>query len=93
MKLAMMDFLVMVVQLNVIVKVKFAIKLQESVHTKNVSEDGWEQLAVKNATMVPTALIVMKHAMVAKISLAKDLKEIVQMDVLKDLMDISVNIQ
>ena len=47
----------------------------------------------QNATMVPTALIVMKHAMVAKISLAKDLKEIVQMDVLKDLMDISVNIQ
>jgi hypothetical protein len=30
---------------------------------------------------------------VAKISLVKDLKEIVQMDVLKDLMDISVNIQ
>ena len=43
----------------------------------------------QNATMVPTALIVMKHAMVAKISLVKDLKEIVQMD----LMDISVNIQ
>ena len=43
--------------------------------------------------MVPTALIVQKHAMVAKISLVKDLKEIVQMDVLKDLMDISVNIQ
>jgi hypothetical protein len=43
----MMDFLVMVVQLNVIVKVKFAIKLQESVHTNDVSEDGWEQLAVK----------------------------------------------
>ena len=47
----------------------------------------------QNATMVPTALIVMKHAMVAKISLVKDLKEIVQMDVLKDLMDISVNLQ
>jgi hypothetical protein len=47
----------------------------------------------QNATMVPTALIVQKHAMVAKISLVKDLKELVQMDVLKDLMDISVNIQ
>jgi hypothetical protein len=47
----------------------------------------------QNATMVPTALIVTKHAMVAKISLVKDLKEIVQMDVLKDLMDISVNLQ
>ena len=47
----------------------------------------------QNATMVPTALIVTKHAMVAKISLVKDLKELVQMDVLKDLMDISVNIQ
>ena len=32
-------------------------------------------------------------SMVAKISLVKDLKEIVQMDVLKDLMDISVNLQ
>lgn len=93
MKLAMMDFLVMIVQLNVIVKVKFAIKLQESVQTNDVSEDGWEQLAVKNATMVPTALIVKKHAMVAKISLVKDLKEIVPMDALKDLMDISVNLQ
>jgi hypothetical protein len=47
----------------------------------------------QNATMVPTALVVTKHAMVAKISLVKDLKEIVQMDVLKDLMDISVNLQ
>ena len=47
----------------------------------------------QNATMVPSALIVKKHAMVAKISLVKDLKEIVQMDVLKDLMDISVNLQ
>ena len=47
----------------------------------------------QNATMVPTALIVTKHAMVAKINLVKDLKEIVQMDVLKDLMDISVNLQ
>ena len=47
----------------------------------------------QNATMVPTALIVTKHAMVAKISLVKDLKEIVRMDVLKDLMDISVNLQ
>ena len=93
MKLAMMDFLVMIVQLDVIVKVKFAIKLQESVQTNDVSEDGWEQLAVKNATMVPTALIVKNHAMVAKISLVKDLKEIVPMDVLKDLMDISVNLQ
>jgi hypothetical protein len=27
--------------------VKFAIKLQESVHSSDVSEDGWEQLAVK----------------------------------------------
>ena len=43
--------------------------------------------------MVPTALIVQKHAMVAKISLVKDLKEIVQMDVLKDLMEINVNFQ
>jgi hypothetical protein len=43
----MMDFMVMVVQLNVIVKVKFAIKLQESAHTNDVSEDGWEHLAVK----------------------------------------------
>ena len=47
----------------------------------------------QNATMVPTALIVTKHAMVAKISLVKDLKEIVQMDVLKDLMEINVNFQ
>ena len=47
----------------------------------------------QNATMVHTALIVKKHAMVAKISLVKDLKEIVQMDVLKDLMEISVNFQ
>ena len=37
----------MVVQLDVIVKVKFAIKLQESAHTNDVSEDGWEHLAVK----------------------------------------------
>jgi hypothetical protein len=29
------------------VKVKLAIKLQESVHTNAVSEDGWDQLAVK----------------------------------------------
>jgi hypothetical protein len=43
----MMDFLVMIVQLDVIVKVKFAIKLQESVHTNDVSEDGREQLVVK----------------------------------------------
>jgi hypothetical protein len=43
----MMDILVLVVQLNVIVKVKFAIKLQESVHTNDVSEDGWGKLAVK----------------------------------------------
>jgi hypothetical protein len=35
-----MDILVMAVQLNVIVKVKLAIKLQESVHTNDVSEDG-----------------------------------------------------
>ena len=47
----------------------------------------------QNAPMVPTALIVKKHAIVAKIRLVKDLKEIVQMDVLKDLMDISVNFQ
>jgi hypothetical protein len=37
----------MIVKLDVIVKVKFAIKLQESVHRNDVSEDGWEQLAVK----------------------------------------------
>ena len=43
----MMELLVIVVQLNVIVKVKSAIKSQESVHTNDVSEDGWEQLAVK----------------------------------------------
>ena len=47
----------------------------------------------QNATMVPTALIVKKHAIHVKARLVKDLKEIVQMDVLKDLMDISVNIQ
>ena len=46
-----------------------------------------------NATMVHMALIVQKHALGAKIRLVKDLKEIVQMDVLKDLMDISVNFQ
>jgi len=43
--------------------------------------------------MVPTTLIVKKHAIVAKIRFVKDLKEIVQMDVLKALMDISVNFQ
>jgi hypothetical protein len=47
----------------------------------------------QDATMVPTALIVKKHAIVAKICLVKDLMEIVQVDVLKDLMDISVNFQ
>jgi len=43
--------------------------------------------------MVPTALIVKKNAIVAKIRLVKYLKEIVQMDVLKALKDISVNFQ
>jgi hypothetical protein len=43
----MMDFLVIVVELYVIVKVKSAIKSQESVPTIDVSEDGWEKLAVK----------------------------------------------
>jgi hypothetical protein len=43
----MMALLVIVVQLNAIVKVKSAIKSQESVHTSDVSEDGWGKLAVK----------------------------------------------
>jgi hypothetical protein len=43
----MMDILVMVVQLNVIVKMKSATKTQESVHLIDVSEDGWGKLAVK----------------------------------------------
>ena len=43
--------------------------------------------------MVPTALVVKAHARHVKTRLVKDLKEIVQMDVLKDLMDISVNFQ
>ena len=43
----MMELLVIVVQLNVIVKVKSAIKSQESVHTNDVNEDGWGKLAVK----------------------------------------------
>jgi len=43
--------------------------------------------------MVPTALIVKAHAIDAKTRLVKDLKEIVQMDVLKTTRDTNVNIQ
>ena len=43
----MKDFLVMVVQLNVIVKVTRATKPQESVRLIDVSEDGWVTLVVK----------------------------------------------
>ena len=43
----MMDFLVLVVQLNVIVKVTFATKPQESVRSIDVSEDGRGTLAMK----------------------------------------------
>ena len=47
----------------------------------------------QDATMVPTALIVKKHAIVAKICLVKDLMEIVQVDVIKTTRDISANCQ
>ena len=43
--------------------------------------------------MVPTALIVKPHAKLVKTRLVKDLKEIVQMDVLKTSRDINVNFQ
>ena len=48
---------------------------------------------LQNATMVPTALIVKKHAIHVKARFVKDLKEIVQMDVLKTSRDINVNFQ
>ena len=63
------------------------------VRTISVSKGGWGKLVVKNATMVPTALIVKKHAIHVKARLVKDLKEIVQMDVLKTSRDINVNFQ
>lgn len=43
----MMDFLVIVVQLRVIVKVKSAANPQESVRLIDVSADGWGKLVVK----------------------------------------------
>jgi len=43
----MMDFLVLVVQLNVIVKVTLATKPQESVRSLDVSEDGRGTHAMK----------------------------------------------
>lgn len=42
-----MDFLVMDVQHNAIVKLKFVKRPQESVYRTDVRKDGWEQLAVK----------------------------------------------
>ena len=48
---------------------------------------------LQNAPMVPTALVVKAHARHVKTRLVKDLKEIVQMDVLKTSRDINVNFQ
>ena len=83
----------MIVEDNVTAKQVSALKLQECVRTDIVSKGGWRKLVVKNVTMVPTALIVKAHARHVKTRLVKDLKEIVQMDVLKTSRDINVNFQ